>query len=177
MPETLTLRPSSDNTKTEFVGTGDTTNLYANVDESSKNESDYNQLMAVGAGYVNLLYGFPDVTVTMGAINKVTVNMYLKQYGTENRNKLAVKIGSTVYYGDEFTPDASTTLYTKEWTVKPSDSSAWTKADIDALVAGAGHKGHTVSGKAGTTYIGAYEYMTWVEVEYMPGNKAKIIIF
>ena len=177
MAETLILRPNSDNTKTYFVGVGDASNLYANVDEASKNEADYNYIETLG--YNDLLYGFPDVAVNMGAVSKVTVKMYLKRYGDQNRNKLAVKIGSTVYYGDEFTPGTSTTLYTKEWTVKPSDSSAWTKSDIDALVAGAAHKGHYVAGKGGLpgAYYGAYEYQTWVEVEYTEAKKAKIIIF
>lgn len=39
---TLTIRPTSDVLKTDWVGVGDVSNCYANVDESSLNESDYN---------------------------------------------------------------------------------------------------------------------------------------
>lgn len=167
---TLILRPNADVTKTSWSGEFDATNLYANVDESSKSEIDYNRG------------------------TDITTNQWL-----------AVKIGSTVYKSSAHSYlGATVELCTWEKTTKPSDSSAWTWSDIDNLVSGCvynntttdypllyGYPNHTTESGTITkvtfkSYLNLYlsgktyslsDYMTWVEVEYTPGNKAKIIIF
>lgn len=172
---TLTLRPNGDNTKTDFIGVANESNLYANVDESTLSTADYNFALNFSASYSTILYNFPDVAsnVYIASIEKVTVKSYIKMATSSNeRAKLALKIGSTIYYGTEFTPTTTNTLYTWERTTRPSDSGAWTKSNIDDLVAGVGHKsGLYTNGK----YYGPYEYMTWVEVDYTISFTPKII--
>ena len=166
---TLILRPNSDSLKTNWTGIGDTTNLYANVDESTLNTDDWN---ATTTSAIAILFGFPDHTTESGTISKVTFKSYIAGRGT-NTMKLCTKIGSTTYYGSQFTTssDGTNNLYTWETTVRPSDSNAWSWDDIDAMLSGC--YGVSISSGKGE---GVLNYMTWVEVEYTEAAGGKFLV-
>ena len=159
----LILRPDSTSTA-EQTGTPSTgANMHLNVDESTINEADYNYGLGAGVHQLNL-YGYPNTTEAM-SISKVTLYAWLQRVdnGLSTADfKFAIKIGGTVYYDTEFVPLTSTTLYSWERTTKPSDSSAWTRDDIDALLAGDANK-RAESGKD-SSFI--KNYMCWVKVDY-----------
>ena len=158
MADTLIIRPTSDVSKTYWTGTGDSSNLYANVDESSKNESDYNQIVT---STHPILYGFANHTTESGTINKITLKSYLKKSGDDNDLfKRCIKIGSTIYYSSQFYLTTSYVLHTWEMTVKPSNSEAWAWDDVDAFIGGS-----IISGQVGK-YCNLLDCMTWAEVEY-----------
>lgn len=159
MSDTLIIRPSSDVLVTNWVNQSGGAASYVNVDESSKNESDYNM-----CGQINypIFYGFPDHTTEDGAISKITLSAYLKGGASGNKCKLCVKVGSTVYYSSEISLTTSFALYTWEMTVNPGDSAAWEWADVDDFIGG------VVATVVGSKSV-IYDCMTWADIEYTSG--------
>ena len=176
MAETQILRPTGVNSYTynssnsQYYGTPNTgSNLYQNVDESSKNEADYNYGRLIGPGQLvyDILYTLEEYTGS-NSINKVTVKGYY--YLAENNSPIVhsqarfrIKTGGTVYDGSYFDPSTSAYgLHSKVYTTNPKTSAAWTKEEVNALLAG--------------DSLGTYKYFPstssaqccqyWVEVEY-----------
>lgn len=160
MSSTLTLRPNSDVTIEQERSDGSYS--YALVDETVKDESDYNKAANSGIWNKNL-YGFPNHTTETGDISSVTVHAVCETNNSPNDFlKLAVKVGTTVYYGSTVTiPNDDTTDWSYTWNTNPATGEAWSWSDIDALVAG-------VSLYA--NYVGLWKYLKnyqlYVEVVY-----------
>jgi hypothetical protein len=178
MAETLILRPSSCVVyeKTGYSITG--ANQYQNVDETTKNEDDFNYPQDSGAAeqWKKNLYGYPDHTDETGTITKVVIKSYLKQNiaNEVNPERFCIRISGTDYYNSEFTPTTSTALYSWDMTSTIEAHATLDWDFIDALVAGLYSRTGSV-GKYGSW--GNYEYQTWVEVEYELKRKPKYIIF
>ena len=107
MAETQILRPIGvDSYSSQYYGTPKTgSNLYQNVDESSKNEADYNYGLLVSAGQkvYDILYTLEEYTGS-NSINKVTVKgyYYLHEYDSpavHSQARFRIKTGGTVYNG------------------------------------------------------------------------------
>ena len=184
MAETQILRPIGvDSYTSQYYGTPNTgKNLYQNVDESSKNEADYNYglLVSVGQQVYDILYTLEEYTGS-NSINKVTVKGYYYLYeagspSVHSQARFRIKTGGTVYNGSYFNPSTSAYgLHSKVYTTNPKTSAAWTKEEVNALLAGDSLGAYTVGGKVPAGSI-ARCCQYWVEVEYEP-RKPKYIIF
>ena len=156
---TLTLRPNSDSTIEQSLSSG--SDAYALVDEATLSDSDY--CYTTGSTYKLNLYGFPDHTTQDGVISSVTLygviassNSYTGKY------KMAVKIGSTVYYTTEDIAEENPgELEIEIWTTNPSTGVAWTWSDIDALLAGC-------SLKNGSYWLRNYQFFVIVTYVSVP---------
>jgi len=191
MAETQILRPIGVDSYTlisassQYYGTPSTgSNLYQNVDESSKNTADYNYglLSSEGQQVYDILYTLEEYTGS-NSINKVTVKgyYYLAEVGSPGEHSQArfrIKTGGTVYNGSYFDPSTSAYgLHSKEYTTNPKTSAAWTKEEVNALLAGDSLGAYALTGKDPKTSI-ARCCQYWVEVEYEPEKrKPKYIIF
>ena len=191
MAETQILRPTGVNSYTyfnsnsQYYGTPSTgKNLYQNVDESSKNEADYNYgyLASAGQAVFDILYTLEEYTGS-NSINKVTVKgyYYLYEYNSpsvHSQARFRIKTGGTVYDGSYFDPSTSAYgLHSKVYTTNPKTSAAWTKEEVNALLAGDSLGSYESSDKhPNTSRARCCQY--WVEVEYEPEKrKPKYIIF
>ena len=141
MSTTETLRPTSDSAKALGVLVGPAN--YQDVDEDSKDDLT-TYVFRNNAAYAEDVYGFGDHTGT-GIVISVQICAYSYGYVAyaDNRYKPLVKVGGTVYYGDEFDSADNDTfqLHSHTWSVNPDTGNGWTWAEIDALLAGIALKG------------------------------------
>ena len=131
---TLILRPTSDNSIAQSLSSG--YDAYALVDEAVLDTGDYCQ--STGAYKLNL-YEFPAHTTEVGVITSITIYGYIAKFSAlmTGKYKMAVKIGSTVYYTSERSAEyGSGELESEVLTKNPATGSAWTWSDIDDLIAG-----------------------------------------
>lgn len=175
MAETQILRPIGVNSyDSHYLGSPSTgNNLYQNVDESSKNEADYNYGSSVSIGQqevYNILYTLEEY-IGSDSINKVTVKGYyfLVEEGSpvvHSQARFRINSGGTVYNDSYFDPSTSAYgLHSKEYTTNPKTSAAWTKEEVNALLAGDSLGCYTSSDKTPLTST-ARCCQYWVEVEY-----------
>ena len=177
MAETQILRPIGVDSYT-FLGSNSKyhgtpniySDLYQNVDESSKNEADYNYgHLVVGQQVYDILYTLEEYTGS-NSINKVTVKgyYYLAEVGspwTHSQARFRIKTGGTVYDGSYFDPSTSAYgLHSKVYTTNPKTSAAWTKEEVNALLAGDSLGAYATGDKSPRTSH-AYCCQYWVEVE------------
>ena len=114
MAETQILRPIGvDSYSSLYYGTPNTgSKLYQNVDESSKNEADYNYgFLVAGQGVYDILYTLEEYTGS-NSINKVTVKGYYylaeaRSPSVHSQARFRIKTGGTVYNGSYFDPSTS----------------------------------------------------------------------
>ena len=189
MAKTQILRPIGVDSYTflgsnsQYYGTPNIgSNLYQNVDESSKNEADYNY--GTGQGVYDILYTLEEYTGS-DSINKVTVKGYYFLYEllspgdtVHSQARLRIKTGGTVYNDSYFNPSTSAYgLHSKVYTTNPKTSAAWTKEEVNALLAGDSLGAYASTDKISkTSEARCCQY--WVEVEYEPEKrKPKYIIF
>ncbi len=191
MAETQILRPTGVDsytfisTTSQYYGYPKTgSNLYQNVDESSKNEADYSygRLDNAGQEVFDILYTLEEYTGS-NSINKVTVKGYYYLAETNSptvhsQARFRIKSGGTVYNDSYFNPSTSAYgLHSKVYTTNPKTSAAWTKEEVNALLAGDSlgrYTSNDKSPKISTARCCQY----WVEVEYGPEKrKPKYIIF
>ena len=180
MAETQILRPIGVDSYTfissssQYYGTPNTgSNLYQNVDESSKNEADYNygNLAGTGQQVYDILYTLEEYTGS-DSINKVTVKgyYYLYEFGSptvHSQARFRIKSGGTVYNDSYFNPSTSAYgLHSKVYTTNPKTSAAWTKEEVNALLAGDSLGAYASGDKYAKTSI-AQCCQYWVEVEYV----------
>ena len=192
MAETQILRPIGVDSYTfisayaQYAGTPNTgSNLYQNVDESSKNEADYNYggFALRGQEVFDILYTLEEYTGS-NSINKVTVKgyYYLYEYDSptvHSQARFRIKSGGTVYDDSYFDPSTSAYgLHSKVYTTNPKTSAAWTKAQVNALLAGDSLGTYAYTDKYYVKTSSARCCQYWVEVEYEPEKrKPKYIIF
>ncbi|HPD57600.1 MAG TPA: hypothetical protein PKW17_10210, partial [Smithellaceae bacterium] len=106
---------------------------------------------------------------------------YLAENGSpsvHSQARFRIKTGGTVYNDSYFNPSTSAYgLHSKTYTTNPKTSAAWTKEEVNALLAGDSLGGYKSTDKSPRTSIAACcQY--WVEVEYEPEKrKPKYIIF
>ena len=171
MAETQILRPIGVNSRSSaYTGTPSTgNNCYQNVDESSKNEADYNfgYLDSAGQAVYDILYTLEEYTGS-DSINKVTVKgyYYLAEVDSPSvhaQARFRIKTGGTVYNDSYFDPSTSAYgLHSKVYTTNPKTSAAWTKEEVNALLAGDSLGTYTSTDKTSNARCCQY----WVEVEY-----------
>ena len=186
MAKTQILRPIGVNSYTlisgnsQYYGTPNIgSKLYQNVDESSKNEADYNYglLAYAGQGVYDILYTLEEYTGS-NSINKVTVKgyYYLYEYGPPSEHSQArfrIKTGGTVYNGSYFNPSTSAYgLHSKVYTTNPKTSAAWTKEEVNALLAGDSLGAYRTINRS--SYARCCQY--WVEVEYESGGNFFLVM-
>jgi hypothetical protein len=156
------------------------TSNYPLVDENKASEdtSDFVYNDFDTSNFIQDLYGFPDHTAENGTINSVTLfaRAVCSAGGpgatTPAAIKLAIKIGDIIFFNNAGTSLSITdTTYSWAMTVKPSDSSAWTWSDIDAILAGPGLRLGVYSGK-GNHYYTAYCYQFYMTVNYTDSTGA-----
>lgn len=182
MAETQILRPIGVNSRSsDYTGSPSTNNnCYQNVDESSKNEADYNY--GVSQGVHDILYTLEEYTGS-NSINKVTVKGYYRVVNTGGgfgaQARFRIKTGGTVYNDSYFDPSTSAYgLHSKVYTTNPKTSAAWTKEEVNALLAGDSLGAYIYTSKYDVRTSNAQCCQYWVEVEYEPEKrKPKYIIF
>lgn len=162
---TFTTRPTSDSA-TALTPSAEGSH-YPLIDETSKDETDYVAGVFTGAWQTDI-YGFTNHSSESGSISSVVLKYYtgLGAAGSYTAiAKGAIKIGSTTYYGSEFTPPSSVTLHSDTWNTNPATSAAWTWSEIDDLLAGVSlYSTKTDWSNFSTIYV----YQLWVEVNYTP---------
>ena len=181
MAETQILRPTGVDSYTyinsQYHGTPSTgNNLYQNVDEASKNEADYNYgvLSSAGQQVCDILYTLEEYTGS-DSINKVTVKGYYYLYESgspvvHSQARFRIKTGGTVYNGSYFDPSTSAYgLHSKVYTTNPKTSAAWTKEEVNALLAGDSLGAYVSSDIKSPKTSVARCCQYWVEVEYIAG--------
>jgi hypothetical protein len=179
---TFTTRPTSDVTNNAAItGTPSVSagNKYTNIDEATLNESDYLEInCSMSGGDAFEEYGFANHTTEDDDISSVVLKVYAKKVmsGTQNATiELSLKIGSTQYYGGVNSEQLTTTtaIYSRTFALNPSNSSAWTWSDIDALVA----RIHITGDRTDkNNYASPTYYQMWIEVEHGEGGgNAKMI--
>ena len=174
---TLILRPSGDNTKTNWSGVGDASKLYANVDETTLNESDYNKCGQLSP-YANLIckigstiyyawgseaQGFPE-DATLFTWERTTNPSNSNAWTWDDIDALISGVNgfSGSLYGSVNTP----ILY--NYPDHTSESGVISKVTFKSYIKHYLPDGKTAHG---------IDFQTWVDVAYTPGNKAKMIIF
>ena len=139
-----TLRPTGINTRDSmYSGTPNfADNCYKNVNEATKNETDYNYNFDT-TGFAqtqSVLYTLE--TYSGGdAISQITLNGYYRVFNTGEvsgaQARFRIKTGGTIYEDSFFNPDTSAyTLYTKVYTTNPKTGNPWSAAEVNALAAG-----------------------------------------
>jgi len=143
---------------------------YECVDEVTLDTSDKTSInTATGASSIGTdLYYFQNHTDESDTINKITLKAYLKsrEKGTSTTFvNFVVKIGSTIYEGSTQRIDEHTTykLFSQDFAVKPSDSSAWSWTDIDNIEAGDKLTANYID-KNNESDIDKFQY--WLEVTH-----------
>jgi hypothetical protein len=174
----LTLRPNANSTPLEQTAEP-VDNNYARVDEETLSETDYCWWTSfyLDDQTKTDIYSFPNHSDESGTINSITVKAYAKYVKFKTISgtptiKLAVKIGSTVYYDDAQNLTASTSLYTNSWATNPATSSAWTWTNIDDLLAG--DQQYMPGASSKDNYFNTYCYQLWVEVDYTAGGGSTV---
>jgi len=160
----LVLRPNADSSVQLSRSTGSYN--YANIDEATKDEGDYNYTPANASNNVYIdKYGLPDHSVLLnGKINSVTIYAYVKVNGSTLNAYLGV---NDSYASAHAISSTSYTQISDAWATNPATSAAWTWANVDALVADLKlATGYTSDGKGGYTYYQLYCCQFWVVVNY-----------
>ena len=139
-------------------------------------------MASAGQQVYDILYTLEEYTGS-DSINKVTVKgyYYLQDFNSptvHSQARLRIKTGGTVYNDSYFDPSTSAYgLHSKVYTTNPKTSAAWTKEQVNALLAGDSLGAYQTEGKVPTgSFVRCCQY--WVEVEYEPEKrKPKYIIF
>ena len=137
-PLDMTLRPNAVGTTTEndpFPNGGE--DNYEDVDDVTPDE-DTTYVTAPQNSSSLDTYGVPDSGLVTGTINSVTVYARVKKTNAASglNARAAVRVGGADYYGSSISLGTSYALESKEWTVSPDTSAAWTWAEIDAMEIG-----------------------------------------
>jgi hypothetical protein len=164
---TITLRPTSDNANNNFWNeSNETTSLYASVDESSLNESDYNRVIGNSqsiSGYI--YYNWENPSVSSGTITDVIFYVQAKRIDDASTAGTL----SFVMLNDHSTSISLTTssaLYHNHYTVNPHTGVAWTWQNITDLVAGFDGYAYNFAYKEGDDSSVPYIYQTYIQVVY-----------
>ena len=120
---------------TAAVWTPSTGANWSCVDEIPASDTDY--IKANVAGYVDT-YGCNNLTGTIGSVKAVRVMARYAYEGTPTptKQKIAILVNGTNYYGDNLTPALTYQYAEKLWELNPNDAAAWEDADISALEIG-----------------------------------------
>lgn len=164
----LIIRPNVDHTKNQ-IAEGSSAH-YANIDEETLNEADYNCYTNDNDSKTDI-YGFSNPTsdkdVRSQAINSVTLKVQAKKIiiGTDSTT---INIGLLVRVADinytqniELTTSLAEHSYT--WALNPNTGSAWTWTELDNILAGDTATAHRIDK---INYVGSYIYQMWIVVTY-----------
>ena len=136
-----TLRPTGINTRDSmYYGWPNfADNCYKNVNEATKNETNYNYNYGTQKTQ-SVLYTLE--TYSGGdAISQITLNGYYRVVNTGGGSgaqaRFRIKTGGTIYEDSFFNPDTSAyTLYSKVYTTNPKTGNPWSAAEVNDLAAG-----------------------------------------
>ena len=136
-----TLRPTGINTRDDWYSGWPNAwdDCYKNVNEATKNETDYNYNSDIYTGVnqtQSVLYTLE--TYSGGdAISQITLNGYYRTGGVSGAQaRFRIKTGGTIYEDSFFNPDSAYTLYSKVYTTNPKTGNPWSAAEVNALAAG-----------------------------------------
>lgn len=128
-----TLLPSANGNSSGMSGSdGNSVDNYALVDETGSNNGDTDYVEHATAGTKDT-YVVQDTASTTSTIFGVQTNIVAKRTDTDNKTIAPViRIGSTDYDGPTTASiNSAFTTYTQLYETKPSNSTAWTKTDVD----------------------------------------------
>lgn len=128
-----TLSPSGNGNSSGMSGSdGNSVNNYQLVDETGSHNTDTDYVEHATATTKDT-YAFGDSAATTGTIYGIQTNIVARKTDTDAKTICPViRIGSTDYDGTTTAGLASTySTYTQVYETKPSDSTAWTKSDVD----------------------------------------------
>ena len=130
--QTINFSPTSD----ILAENHPNSNNYTVVDDpvGAPNDADFVWNMAGDPpGYLTDVYGVTLSTIQpTDVINSVTVHLRSQKTGVGVWVKPVIKENGTTTSGTQNNPPASFTDYSQTWTTKPSNSTAWTYADISS---------------------------------------------
>ena len=164
-----TLRPTGINTRDSlYYGWPKLAdNCYQNVNEATKNETDYNYNCDTSGSKKTQSVLYTLGTYSGGdAISQITLNGYYRVDNTGGvsgaQARFRIKTGGTIYEDSFFNPDTSAyTLYSKVYTTNPKTGNPWSAAEVNDLAAGDSLQSICVSA---THYSASYCCQFWVTV-------------
>jgi hypothetical protein len=132
----VTLQPNADTAQADF--TPSTGSVHCSlVAEAPDDDGDTSYVESGTVGHKDL-YGYQDLTATPAAIMAVQLATVARKDDAGNRSLRAViKSGATTADGATRVLGTTYALYDDRFEVDPATGSAWTKAGVDALEAGA----------------------------------------
>jgi hypothetical protein len=129
----LTLRPDNNGNSSGLTGSdGNSVNNYLLVDDTTSHDTDSTYVESATPGTKDT-YSFGDTLSNTATILGIQTNVIARKTDTAAKTVCPViRIGSTDYDGTT-TPGLSTSYsnYTEIYETKPSDSTPWTKSDVD----------------------------------------------
>lgn len=160
----LVIRPNSvllrDANVIGYPSTG--SNMYQNVDEAIPSATDYNYVNTTS--YQRVIYGFTAPSSTVGRILSISISSYLQLSGVLTsgaKAKHCIRFGTAYYFGSEYTPTTSASLYYWKMTTRPDNGARWQWSDVASIAAGLAQVGFN-SGKA---IMSAMEISTYILIE------------
>jgi hypothetical protein len=128
------MNPTSDSSVAWTPSAGSN---YQCVDDSGSGHDSDSTVVSVSSAGLKDLYGLTDLTLTSGTIKGIAHNFVGKKTDT-NPASIIPKIvtNSTEYSGSTVALSTSYVSYQTIWENNPDTSTAWTYAEIDALISG-----------------------------------------
>ncbi len=166
---TLTIYPTSDGDSLLLLTYPVTpTTHYTKIDETVTDDTDYNYYYGGAGTFFTDRYGLTDHTTEAGTISNVTVYGRAKTtyVGTQSNIKLGVRISSASYGLTNQSLTTSYATYSQSFNTYPVDSTTWTWAEVDALIAELQLSASTVSKVAYYSYCP----QLWVVITYTPSG-------
>jgi hypothetical protein len=129
-----TMNPTADSSVAWTPNTG--TN-YQCVDDSGSGHDSDSTYVSVTAVNLKDLYGFSNLSLSSGTIKGIAHNFVGKKTDTYAANIIPkIVTNSTEYSGTTVSLTTSYVNYQTIWETNPNTTTAWTYAEIDALVSG-----------------------------------------
>jgi hypothetical protein len=129
-----TINPTSDSSVAFTPSAG--SNYQCVDDGSTGHDGDTTYVSATASGTKDL-YGFADLALTAGTIKGVSLNFVAKKTDSNPASLIpTVKMGGTEYQTTAKTLTTSYVNYQTVYETNPNTSSAWTYANVDAIIAG-----------------------------------------
>jgi hypothetical protein len=124
--------------KVQISGAGTTSEWdggYANIDEIPYSDADEVSTNVVDE---SITCACANLTGDISSIKNFILEGRMAYEGspTPTKQKLAIRVNGTEYYGDDISPGISFAAYYKNWEDNPDDAAAWEEADINAIEIG-----------------------------------------
>lgn len=135
----LTIRPMTPDIVKEigYQYPSSPTTHYDKVDDVTPDDASTYVFTSGGGADKTDIFTCEDHTTEYGAINSVTVYNRVRCSSSTLYGFCAIRIGSTNYYGTQYSTSTSWSTKSYTWTVNPADSQPFEWTDIDAMGIGA----------------------------------------